>query len=151
MKDMLNKIIVGDCLEVMKNIPDKSVDAIICDLPYGTTKCHWDVIVPFDLLWEQYKRIIKDNGAIVLTASQPFTTDLINSNRKMFKYTMVYKKRPTGHLLSKKRPLQGFEDICIFYKKQPIYHPQMIKRTEKELKRLGSMDCMAKDKKIETE
>ena len=81
---MENKVIQGDCLEVMKDIPDKSIDMILCDLPYGTTACKWDTIIPFEPLWEQYKRIIKDNGAIVLTASQPFTSALVMSNIKMF-------------------------------------------------------------------
>jgi len=83
---MENQIILGDCLEVMKKIPDKSIDMILCDLPYGTTACKWDTIIPFEPLWEQYKRIIKDSGAIVLTASQPFTSALVMSNVKMFKY-----------------------------------------------------------------
>ena len=82
----------GDCLELMKDIPDKSIDMILCDLPYGTTACKWDIVIPFDKLWEQYNRIIKDNGAIVLFSNQPFTTDLINSNRKMWKYEMIWKK-----------------------------------------------------------
>src|SRR3990167_3750552 len=85
-EDFINKVINGDCLEVMKYIPDKSIDMILCDLPYGTTACSWDTIIPFEPLWKQYKRIIKDNGAIVLTASQPFTSALVMSNVKMFKY-----------------------------------------------------------------
>ena len=82
----------GDCLEVMKSIPDKSIDMILCDLPYGTTSCAWDIVIPFESLWTQYNRVIKDNGAIVLFSNQPFTTDLINSNRKMWKYEIVWKK-----------------------------------------------------------
>ena len=85
-EELKNQIICGDCLEVMKDIPDKSIDMILADLPYGTTACKWDTIIPFEPLWEQYKRIIKDNGAIVLTASQPFTSALVMSNIKMFKY-----------------------------------------------------------------
>ena len=85
----LNKCYLGDCLELMKDIEDKSIDMILCDLPYGTTACKWDTIIPFEPLWEQYKRIIKDNGAIVLTASQPFTSSLVMSNAKMFKYNFV--------------------------------------------------------------
>ena len=88
-EEMLNKVICGDCLEVMKDIPDKSIDMILCDLPYGTTACKWDTIIPFEPLWEQYKRIIKDNGAIVLTASQPFTSALVMSNPDMFRYEMI--------------------------------------------------------------
>lgn len=141
-EDFINKVINEDCLEVMKQIPDKSIDMILCDLPYGTTSCSWDTIIPFEPLWKEYERIIKDNGVIVLTASQPFTTNLIDSNRKLFKYEMVYKKRAVGHLLSKKRPMQAHENILVFYKKQPTYNPQMVKRTEKELLRLGKMDCL---------
>ena len=120
-----NKIYNMDCLEGMKYIDDKSIDMILCDLPYGTTACKWDVIIPFEPLWEQYERIIKDNGAIVLTASQPFTTKLINSNIEMFKYNLVWEK-PQGvdPFMAKKRPLNNIEDIVIFYKRQPTYNPQ---------------------------
>lgn len=110
----LNKIYLGDCLELMKEIPDKSIDLIICDLPYGTTNCSWDIVIPFKPLWDLYKRIIKNNRAIILFGSQPFTTDLINSNKDWFKYEMVYKKRAVNHLLSKIRPMQSHENILIF-------------------------------------
>lgn len=120
------KLIHGDCLEEMKQIKDKSIDMILCDLPYGTTKCKWDVVISFEKLWEQYKRIIKDNGAIVLLSSQPFTTDLINSNRKMFRYEIIWKKTlPTGFLNAKRMPMRVHENICIFYKHLPTYNPQM--------------------------
>lgn len=110
----------------MKSIPDKSIDAIICDLPYGTTACKWDSVIPFEPLWAQYKRIIKDNGAIVLTASQPFTTALISSNLKDFKYCLVWDKTKSGNFaLAKKQPMKSHEDICLFYAKQPSYNPQM--------------------------
>ena len=89
---MKNHIIHGDCLIEMPKIPDKSVDMILCDLPYGTTACSWDTIIPFEPLWKEYKRIIKDNGAIVLTASQPFTSALVMSNAKMFKYEWIWEK-----------------------------------------------------------
>jgi len=119
----------GDCLELMKDIPDKSIDAIIADLPYGTTACKWDTIIPFEPLWEQYERIIKDNGAIVLTSAQPFTSALIMSNPRIFKYTWMWdKKLPTGHLNAKKQPLRRTEDVCVFYKKQTTYNPQMTLR-----------------------
>jgi site-specific DNA-methyltransferase (adenine-specific) len=96
LEEFKNQIIQGDCLIEMQKIPDKSIDMILCDLPYGTTACSWDVVIPFEPLWEAYKRIIKDNGAIVLTASQPFTSALVMSNLDMFKYEMVwYKDRPT--------------------------------------------------------
>lgn len=116
----------GDCLEVMKELPDNSVDMILCDLPYGTTACKWDSIIPLNLLWEQYKRLIKDNGVIVLTASQPFTSKLIMSNLEMFRYCWVWEKEQgVNFLQAKKQPLKVHEDICVFSKKQPIYYPQM--------------------------
>ena len=121
---------LGDCLEVMQGIEDRSIDAIICDLPYGTTNCKWDAIIPFDKLWVQYERIIKDNGAIVLTASQPFTSALVMSNPKIFKYEWIWQKsHATGHLNSKKQPLRQHEYRCVFYKKQCNYNPQMIDKT----------------------
>lgn len=123
---------LGDCLEVMKEIPSKSIDVIICDLPYGTTACKWDTVIPFDKLWSEYERVIKDNGAIVLFASQPFTSNLIMSNTKLFKYDLTWiKERPSNPALAKKRPLNYKEDICVFYKKQPTYNPQMTLRDEK--------------------
>ena len=122
------ELIQGDCLEKMKDIPDKSIDMILCDLPYGTTACKWDTIIPFEPLWEQYERIIKDNGAIVLTASQPFTSALITSNLKMFKYCWYWEKeRLTNISQVKRRAGKTVEECCVFYKKQPIYNPQMIK------------------------
>jgi site-specific DNA-methyltransferase (adenine-specific) len=122
----------------MNRIPDKSIDMILCDLPYGTTSSKWDNIIPFEPLWEQYNRVIKENGAIVLFSSQPFTTDLINSNRSMFRQELIwYKNIKTGSALAKKRPLKQHENIIVFYKKQPTYNPQMEMRTEDELKRLS--------------
>ena len=122
----LNKIYNEDCLEGMKKIPDGSIDMILCDLPYGTTACKWDTIIPFKPLWEQYERVIKDNGAIVLTASQPFTSALIMSNINMYRYNWVYEKNKSSNfMLAKKQPLKNFEDVCVFYKKQPTYIPQM--------------------------
>ena len=115
MKDLINKIHNADCLELMKEIPDKSIDMILCDLPYGTTACKWDTIIPFEPLWEQYKRIIKDNGAIVLTASQPFTSRLVMSNIDMFKYCWVWNKSKAGNYVNaKKQPLKIHEDIVVF-------------------------------------
>ena len=123
--DFINKIICGDCLEVMPYIPNKSIDMILCDLPYGTTACKWDTIIPFEPLWKQYKRIIKDNGAIVLTASQPFTSMLVMSNFEWFKYEIIwYKTKPSNFMLAKKQILKQHENIIIFYKNQPIYNPQ---------------------------
>jgi site-specific DNA-methyltransferase (adenine-specific) len=126
-EEMLNKVICGDCLEVMKDIPDKSIDMILCDLPYGTTACKWDTIIPFEPLWEQYKRIIKDNGAIVLTASQPFTSALVMSNIKMFKYEWIWGKSKCGSPLSAKyRPMAKHENILVFGKGVIKYNPEML-------------------------
>jgi site-specific DNA-methyltransferase (adenine-specific) len=125
----LNKIYNEECIVGMKRIPNKSVDMILCDLPYGTTQCKWDTIIPFDELWEQYERIVKDNGAIVLTGSQPFTSALIMSNPKLFKYCWYWDKvRGVGHLNAKKQPMKSVEEICVFYKKQCTYNPQMRER-----------------------
>ena len=119
------RLMQGDCLERMKEIPDGSVDAVICDPPYGTTACKWDSVIPLDKMWEQLKRIIKPSGAIVLTASQPFTSNLIMSNTQMFKYCWVWNKvLPRGHLNAKKMPLRVFEDIVVFYSKPCTYNPQ---------------------------
>lgn len=121
-----NEIIEGDCLEVMQDIPDGSIDMILCDLPYGTTACAWDAVIPFGPLWKQYKRVIKERGAVVLTGSQPFTTDLIMSNRKWFKYAWVWdKKKVTRFLDAKIRPLNHIEDVVIFSSGNPNYNPQM--------------------------
>ena len=123
-----NSVHLGDCLELMKTIPDKSIDMILCDLPYGTTYCKWDSILPLDKLWEQYNRIIKDNGAIVLNSAEPFTSILICSNIKDFRYKWVWDKvnRYTGYANANKMPLKRHEDIVVFYKKLPIYNKQMI-------------------------
>lgn len=121
-----NTLYNGDCLEVMKEIEDKSISLILCDLPYGVTaRNKWDTIIPFDKLWEQYERIIKDDGAIILTAQQPFTTNLIISNPKLFRYTLIWHKTtPTGFLNANRMPLRSHEDIVVFYKKLPTYNPQ---------------------------
>ena len=122
----LNKIYNEDCIEGMKKIEDKSVDMILCDLPYGITACKWDTIIPLEPLWEQYERAIKDNGAIVLTASQPFTSKLVMSNPKIFRYDITWDKVAVSNpFLANKRPLRSHEDILIFYKKQPTYNKQM--------------------------
>lgn len=125
---MIN-LIQGDCLEVMKEIPDKSVDMILCDLPYGTTACKWDNVIPFEPLWEQYNRIIKDNGAIVLFGSEPFASLLRTSNLKMYKYDWIWDKiRGTGFQIVKYKPLCNHENILVFYKKAPTYNAQMRER-----------------------
>jgi len=115
---------LGDCLEVMKTIPDGSIDAIITDPPYGTTACKWDSIIPLDKLWEQYNRIIKPNGAIVLTSTQPFTSVLINSNIKNFKYCWYWDRCIKSNFLNAKhQPIRHIETIPVFYKKKPTYNP----------------------------
>jgi site-specific DNA-methyltransferase (adenine-specific) len=122
----INNIFEADCLEKMKEIPSKSIDMILCDLPYGTTQNKWDSVIPLDLLWNEYNRIIKDNGAVVLTSNGVFTAQLIMSNSKNFKYKWVWEKsKATNFLNAKKQPLRKHEDVCVFYKKQPIYNPQM--------------------------
>lgn len=124
--DFVNKVVQGDCLKVMKSIPNKSIDMILCDLPYGTTQNRWDSVIDLHELWSEYERIIKDNGAIVLTAQGIFTAKLILSNEKLFKYKITWiKSKSTNFLNAKKQPLRKHEDICVFYKKQPTYNPQM--------------------------
>lgn len=118
----------GNCLKLMEDVPSKSVDMILCDLPYGTTACKWDTILPFDLLWGHYNRIIKDNGAIALFGSEPFATELRHSNIKMFRYDWVWRKpKGSGFYNAKKMPLKNHEIISIFYKRLPTYNPQMSK------------------------
>jgi site-specific DNA-methyltransferase (adenine-specific) len=145
----LNRIYQMDCLEGMKLIPDKSIDMILCDLPYGTTSCKWDTVIPFEPLWEQYERIIKDNGAIVLTASQPFTSYLIMSKIELFKYVWIWEKTKVGGIFNaKNRPLKIHEDICVFSKApaanvkglKMVYNPQGLKDAKikrKNTKRSG--------------
>lgn len=123
------KLFLGDCLEVMKKIPDKSVDMILCDLPYGTTACKWDAIIPFEPLWEQYKRIRKDNSAIVLFGSEPFSSYLRMSNIKEYKYDLYWNKIiPSGMCNAKIQPMRQIETISVFIKGKSFYFPQMIKR-----------------------
>jgi len=114
----------GDCLVEMSKIEDKSVDMILCDLPYGTTACKWDSVIPFEPLWEQYNRVAKDNAAIVLTASQPFTSALIMSNIKNFRYEWIWEKNFSGgFILAKKQPMKYHENVLVFYRGQPTYNP----------------------------
>jgi DNA modification methylase len=123
---MIGEIWHGDCLELMRDIPDKSVDLILCDLPYEVTaRQKWDVIIPFEPLWKSYNRIIKDDGAVVLFATEPFRTRLVYSNIDNFKYDLIWEKnKTTGFLNAKKQPLRKHESILVFYKKQPNYNPQ---------------------------
>jgi site-specific DNA-methyltransferase (adenine-specific) len=136
------KLIKGDCLIEMQNIPDKSVDMILCDLPYevlhkNNPHAQWDRKIPFDKLWEQYNRVIKDNGAIVLFAQGMFTAELMMSNPKMWRYNLVWNKVLTsGFLNAKRMPLRSHEDICVFYKQLPTYNPQM--KTGKPLHSKGT-------------
>ena len=147
---MINTVIQGDCLQVMKKIEDKSIDMIACDLPYGTTACKWDTIIPFEPLWEQYKRIIKDNGAIVLTASQPFTSKLVMSNLEMFKYEWIWHKNSSGSFATaKKLPMKYHENVLVFYKKLPIYNPQFEKYSDSTINRFKNGD-VRHSKKINT-
>lgn len=147
----LNHIYNMDCLEGMKRIDDKSIDMILCDLPYGTTACKWDAIIPFDKLWEQYERIIKDNGAIVLTASQPFTSELIHSNLKMFRYCWVWNKKKAGNIfLAKYQPMKIHEDIAVFSKKTHKYNPIKVPRDKvKRSKNYGTGEAIGSNRKKE--
>ena len=145
----------GDCIEVMKNIPSKSVDMILCDLPYGTTKCKWDSIIPFDKLWENYNRVTKDNAAIVLFGTEPFSTELRHSNLKMYKYDWIWDKvKPNGHLVAKHRPMQRNENISVFGKGKINYYPIMIERDKpkksKEYSRTEIMGGNTTDNKGKT-
>ena len=126
MDKIKNKILHGDCLELMKDIPNGSIDMILCDLPYGTTQCKWDSVLPLDRLWVEYERIITNKGAMIFTASQPFTTILTASNINHFKYSLVWvKTKATGHLDAKKKPMKKHEDILVFCKNGfPNYYPQ---------------------------
>ena len=118
-------LLQGDCLELMKQVPDKSIDLILCDLPYGTTQNKWDEVIPFDKLWAQYNRIIKDNGAILLFAQGKFYVNLVSSNMKMFRYDLVWDKElVSGFLNAKRMPLRRHEQVAVFYKHLPTYNPQ---------------------------
>lgn len=119
------KLLHGDCLNLMKSLPSGSVDLILCDPPYGTTDCSWDNVLPFDLLWAEYDRLLKTDGAAVLFSAQPFTTQLIQSNPKAFRYCWYWmKNQPTGFTFAKYQPLRKVEDICVFYRKHGTYNPQ---------------------------
>ena len=115
----------GDCLELMKDIPDGAVDMILCDLPYGCTRNKWDSVIPLDRLWEQYERVIKENGAIILFSAEPFTSFLVTSNVRLFRYDLIWHKAQGSDFLNANRkPLRAHENICVFYKKQPTYNAQ---------------------------
>ena len=131
-----NKTYLGDCLELMPQMESGMFDMILCDLPYGTTACKWDEIIPFDKLWEQYERLIKPNGAIVLTASQPFTSALVMSNSKIFKYEWIWEKNYSPNFAAtKKVPQKRHENVLVFYKKHPTYNEIRIPKNEASLAR----------------
>ena len=141
------ELMQGDCLELMKQIPDSSIDMILCDLPYGTTNNPADMVIPFEPLWKQYKRIIKDNGSIVLFSQGTFFVDLVNSNRKMYRYDLVWDKRlKSGFLNAKRMPLRQHEQIAVFYKKLPTYNPQF-----SQGKPLHSKGVSYKDKELKNQ
>ena len=126
MEDFHNQILHGDCLELMQALPEASIDLVLCDLPYGTTQNGWDSVIPLDKLWDQYERVVKPRGAIVLFSQGIFTAQLMLSNPGLFKYKIVWQKsKATNFLNAKKQPLRKHEDICVFYRKQPTYNPQM--------------------------
>lgn len=141
----VNQIYNMDCIAGMAGIDSGSVDMILCDLPYGITGCRWDSIIPLDELWREYKRVIKPNGAIVLTAAQPFTTTLIQTNPKMFRYCWYWiKNQVTGFPFAKYQPLRCVEDICVFYKQKPTYNPQGLIKLEKPIYNKGKkfLECI---------
>ena len=145
----------GDCLEIMKSIPDNSVDMVLCDLPYGTTKCSWDAVIPFDELWDRYDRIVKDNGTVVLFGQEPFSSFLRLSNLKNYRYDIYWEKeRMTNIMQVKKRVGKTVETISVFYKNQPTYNPQMVKydgpkRSNKVRNgKLGKLVDDSNDKKV---
>lgn len=132
------RLFQGDCLVGLSRVETGSVDLVLCDLPYGTTNCAWDSVIPFEPLWEQYRRIVKPAGALVLFAAQPFTTALINSARKLFRYDLVWEKTsPVGFANSHRQPLRSHEQILVFYKRQPTYNPQGLVKLEKPIVRRG--------------
>ncbi len=136
----------GDCLELMSHIPDKSIDMVLCDLPYGTTACSWDEVIPFEPLWSHYKRIIKDDGAIVLFGSEPFSTKLRMSNLEWYRYDWVWvKDKPSNFFMGKKAPLKYTEDICVFYKHLPTYNPIMQKRDDENKRKNKLTSSLLKD------
>lgn len=123
------KLLNGDCMKLLKEIPDGSVDLVLCDPPYGTTDCEWDSVLPFDKLWDEYNRVLKQDGAAVLFAAQPFTTELIQSNRRNFRYCWYWlKNQPTGFAFAKYQPMRKVEDICVFYRKHGTYNPQGVQK-----------------------
>lgn len=136
-----NQLLFGDSIEHMKTIPNGSVDMILADLPYAVSKNHWDILIPVEQMWEQYERIIKPNGAIVLTATQPFTSLLVTTNLRLFKYEWIWQKTiGSGQLNAWKQPLRNHESVLVFYKKPPVYNPQMTAGTPYHAKRKATFE-----------
>lgn len=146
------QLIHGDCLDILPTIPTASVDLVLCDLPYQTTRNSWDSMIPLDRLWREYRRIIKPAGVIALTAQQPFSTVLAYPALDLLRYELVWKKRcPTGHLNAKRQPLKSHEQVLIFYKRQPTYHPQMTAGHKPYRTKTGSLSsCWGNFEKVET-
>lgn len=139
--DFINKVIQGDCLEIMKQMPDKCVDLVLTDPPYGTTQCSWDSVVPFDLMWKELERIVRNDGAIIMTASQPFTTELIHSNIKNFRHSWIWDKGLSGNIfLAKTQPMKIHEDVCVFGKETPRYFPLKTSQKERKIRNNGMND-----------
>lgn len=139
MKEEKIKLMQGDCLELMKCIPDGSVDMVLCDPPYGVTECRWDSVIPFDDMWKAYRRIVKENGVIALFSSQPFTTRLINSNIRQYRYNWYWIKNiKTGHVFAEVQPMRCVEEICVFYRRRPLYQPQGLIKLNREIVRQKS-------------
>ncbi len=131
----LNTITQGNCLDLLPRVASGSVDMVLCDLPYGTTSCAWDSVLPFAALWEQYNRVLKADGVVVLTATQPFTTTVISSNLKDYRYNWIWVKNGiTGFANAKRQPLRNYEDVCVFYRKPGVYNPQGLVRINKQVK-----------------
>lgn len=142
----------GDCLELLRTIPDGSVDMVLCDLPYGTTACSWDSVLPFADLWAEYRRLAKPNAAIVLTASQPFTSALVMSNPEMFRYALVWDKGyTTGYGNANKMPMKAHEDVCVFYSRLPAYNPQGVIPFGKKNRRGRTDEAIGKNGLVESE
>ena len=139
------RLMMGDCLDIMPSIETGSVDMVLCDLPYGTTDCSWDAVIPFESLWEGYWRVVKPNGAVVLTASQPFNIALAASQIRFYKYEWIWRKSTaTGHANAKKQPLRKHENICVFYRSPPVYNPQMTEGKPYTIKRTKEVEIYSK-------
>lgn len=145
-----HQILAGDCIEMMRGLPDQSVDMILTDLPYGTTQCRWDSVIPFEPMWEQYLRVAKPGAAIVLMSAQPFTSMLVASNLAMFRYEWIWEKgNATGFLNAKKQPLRAHENAVVFYREQPTFNPQMTHGHERKTTRRKTVNSECYGKALE--